>query len=75
MQAASDLRAASIREAVLAVDKPVGSTATGWGVKFSQAGQNERADPFLMQWQGGELVTVFPASAAVAPVKAVLGTA
>ncbi|MBB5695336.1 ABC transporter substrate-binding protein [Muricoccus pecuniae] len=75
MQAASDLRAAAIREAVLAVDKPVGSTATGWGAKFNQAGQNERADPFLMQWQGGELVTVFPASAAMAPVKPVLGTA
>lgn len=73
MAAAKDLRAATIREAVLAVDKPAGSTPTGWGAKFAQTGQNERVDPFLMQWQGGELVTVFPAKAAVAPLKPVLG--
>ena len=74
MEAAKDLSAGAIRTAVLAVDKPAGSTATGWGAKFSEAGQNERADPFLMQWQGGELVTVFPKKAAVKELKAVLGT-
>jgi len=75
MEAAKDLSAAALRTAVLAVDKPVGSTATGWGVKFNEAGQNERADPFLMQWQGGELVTVFPQKAAVKELKPVLGAA
>jgi branched-chain amino acid transport system substrate-binding protein len=75
MAAAKDLTSASLRAAVLAVDKPMGSTATGWGAKFNEAGQNERVDPFLMQWQSGELVTVFPAKAAVAPLKAVLGAA
>ncbi len=39
----------------------MGQTPTGWGAKFSEQGQNTRAVPFLMQWQGGELVTVFPA--------------
>jgi branched-chain amino acid transport system substrate-binding protein len=75
MAAAKDLTSASLRTAVLAVDKPLGSTPTGWGAKFNEAGQNERVDPFLMQWQSGELVTVFPAKAAVAPLKAVLGAA
>jgi branched-chain amino acid transport system substrate-binding protein len=30
--------------------------------------------PFLMQWQGGELVTVFPEDAAVAKMKVGIGT-
>lgn len=74
MEKAPDLKAASIRTAVLAVDVPVGGTATGWGAKFAESGQNSRAVPFLMQWQGGELVTVFPADAAVAKMKVGIGT-
>ena len=73
MAAAPDLKADSIRTAVMKVDIPVGATATGWGVKFSEAGQNTRATPFLMQWQGGELVTVFPADAAVTKMKTGIG--
>lgn len=71
---AKDLSADAIRAAVLAIDIPVGATATGWGAKFGENGQNTRAVPFLMQWQSGQLVTVHPAKAAVAPLKAVLGT-
>lgn len=74
MEKAPDLKAASIRTAVMAVDVPVGGTATGWGAKFAESGQNSRAVPFLMQWQGGELVTVFPADAAVAKMKVGIGT-
>jgi branched-chain amino acid transport system substrate-binding protein len=74
MAAAPDLKAASIRAAVMKVDVPVGGTATGWGAKFAESGQNSRAVPFLMQWQGGELVTVFPADAAVAKMKVGVGT-
>ncbi|PTM43358.1 ABC transporter substrate-binding protein [Bosea sp. 124] len=74
MEKAPDLKAASIRTAVMAVDIPVGGTATGWGAKFAESGQNGRAVPFLMQWQGGELVTVFPADAAVAKMKVGIGT-
>lgn len=74
MAASPDLKAASVRAAIMKVDIPVGGTATGWGVKFNEAGQNTRATPFLMQWQGGELVTVFPADAAVAKMKMGVGT-
>ncbi|KZE34412.1 ABC transporter substrate-binding protein [Chelatococcus daeguensis] len=73
MAAAKDLTAPAIREAVMAVDVTEGTTATGWGAKFNEAGQNERATPFLMQWQGGELLTVFPADAAVAEMKTGIG--
>ncbi|MEW6257085.1 MAG: ABC transporter substrate-binding protein [Pseudomonadota bacterium] len=72
--AAKDLKADSIRAEVMKVDIPVGQTPTGWGAKFSEQGQNTRAVPFLMQWQGGELVTVFPADAAVAKMKTGVGT-
>jgi branched-chain amino acid transport system substrate-binding protein len=74
MAAAPDLKAASIRAAVMKIDIPAGATATGWGAKFNEAGQNTRTNPFLMQWQGGELVTVFPAEAAVAKMKTGIGT-
>ncbi|MBB4019841.1 branched-chain amino acid transport system substrate-binding protein [Chelatococcus caeni] len=73
MASAKDLTAPAIREAVMAVDVAEGTTATGWGAKFNEAGQNERATPFLMQWQGGELLTVFPADAAVAEMKTGIG--
>ena len=73
MEKASDLKAASIRASVMKVDVQVGTTATGWGAKFAESGQNSRAVPFLMQWQGGELVTVFPADAAVAKMKVGIG--
>lgn len=73
MASAKDLSAPAIRESVLKIDMPIGSTASGWGMKFNDAGQNTRVKPFLMQWQGGELVTVFPASAAVAKMKTGLG--
>ncbi|WP_100964844.1 ABC transporter substrate-binding protein [Bosea sp. FBZP-16] len=74
MEKASDLKAASIRASVMKVDVPVGTTPTGWGAKFAESGQNSRAVPFLMQWQGGELVTVFPEDAAVAKMKVGIGT-
>lgn len=72
--AAKDLKADSIRAAVMAVDIPAGKTPTGWGAKFNENGQNTRVNPFLMQWQGGELVTVFPPEAAVAKMKIGVGT-
>lgn len=72
--AAKSPKADPIREQVLKVDIPEGGTPTGWGVKFSDQGQNTRAVPFLMQWQDGNLVTVFPADAAVAKMKVGVGT-
>jgi branched-chain amino acid transport system substrate-binding protein len=50
------------RAAVMSIDLPVGSTLNGWGVKFNAEGQNtnERVQHYMLQWQGGELVTVWP---------------
>jgi branched-chain amino acid transport system substrate-binding protein len=54
-----------IREAAMDTDIPLGKTATGWGVKFNEKGQNTRAEPFVTQWRDGKLVTVWPEDAAV----------
>lgn len=55
-----------IRAAALAYHKPEGSSAAGWGFQFGEDGQNKLASTNLMQWQGGKLVTVYPASVATA---------
>ncbi len=64
-----------IRAAVLATDVAAGTTATGWGVRFDERGQNTRARPVLLQWQGGRQVTVFPEQAAVAQPRGQMGGA
>jgi len=48
--------------AVMALDMPVGSMINGWGVKFSEVGQNanDRVQHYMLQWQNGQLVTVWP---------------
>src|SRR5712691_8006392 len=48
--------------AVMSIVLPVGSTMNGWGVKFSETGQNanERVQHYMLQWQNGQLVTVWP---------------
>jgi hypothetical protein len=40
----------------------VGSMINGWGVKFDASGQNsnERVQHYMLQWQNGQLVTVWP---------------
>ena len=50
------------RAAVLAMDLPIGSTVNGWGVKFDETGQNSnaRVQHYMLQWQNGSLVTVWP---------------
>jgi branched-chain amino acid transport system substrate-binding protein len=50
------------RDAVMSLDLPVGSMINGWGVKFNQEGQNgnERVQHYMLQWQNGQLVTVWP---------------
>jgi branched-chain amino acid transport system substrate-binding protein len=50
------------RAAVMAMDLPVGSSVNGWGAKFAESGQNanERVQHYMLQWQNGELVTVWP---------------
>ena len=43
----------------------------GWGVKFRDDGQNtlERVQHYMLQWQDGRLVTVWPERFAVASAK------
>jgi branched-chain amino acid transport system substrate-binding protein len=50
------------RAAVMAMDLPVGTAINGWGVKFDENGQNDnaRVQHYMLQWQGGQLVTVWP---------------
>jgi branched-chain amino acid transport system substrate-binding protein len=45
------------------LDKPIGSYATGFGVRFDQNYQNTRALPVVAQWQNGKIVTVYPIEA------------
>lgn len=49
-----------VREAALSLDIPNDHTINGWGVKFSQDGQNTRSFALVMQWQNQKLVTIAP---------------
>jgi len=56
-----------IREALVATDMPGDTTIMPWKrVKFDEMGQNNDADPVLLQYVGGKFVTIFPPQAAVA---------
>jgi branched-chain amino acid transport system substrate-binding protein len=56
-----------IREALVATDTPAEQTIMPWKrVKFDETGQNNDADPVLLQYVGGKFVTIFPLQAAVA---------
>jgi branched-chain amino acid transport system substrate-binding protein len=61
-----NMEAMKFRQTAAAFELKTGSTASGWGVKFDEGGQNTLADPFVMEWKGGKLVTVWPEGAAVA---------
>ncbi|MFN3614040.1 MAG: ABC transporter substrate-binding protein [Rubrimonas sp.] len=58
----------AIRAAVSAIDIPVGETAAGYGVKFGENNQNERAAMMGLQWRDGRLVTVYPPEAAAVDI-------
>ncbi|WP_149540343.1 ABC transporter substrate-binding protein [Siccirubricoccus phaeus] len=73
MQRAGSLDKDRLRTALLSSDIAEGSTPSGWGARFDEKGQNQRARPSLLQWQGGRLVTVAPAEAAVAALQGRLG--
>ena len=56
-----------IREALVATDMPGEATIMPWKrVKFEEMGQNNDADPVLLQYVGKKFVTIFPPQAAVA---------
>jgi branched-chain amino acid transport system substrate-binding protein len=55
-----------IRDALAATDIPGEQTIMPWKrIKFDEAGQNNDADPVLVQYVGGKFVTIFPQQAAV----------
>ncbi len=64
IKAAGSIDLEKIRAAAAKLDKPEGSYATGFGVKFDKTFQNLRAFPNTAQWQSGKMVTVFPKQAA-----------
>jgi branched-chain amino acid transport system substrate-binding protein len=56
-----------IRDALAATDMPGEQTIMPWKrVKFDESGQNNDADPVLLQYLGDKFVTIFPPQAAVA---------
>ena len=66
IKAAGSIDVEKIRAAAAKLDKPEGTYATGFGVKFDKNFQNLRASPNTAQWQSGKMVTVFPKQAAPA---------
>jgi branched-chain amino acid transport system substrate-binding protein len=56
-----------IREALVATDMPGDVTIMPWKrIKFDEMGQNNDADPVLLQYIGGKFVTIYPPQAAIA---------
>jgi branched-chain amino acid transport system substrate-binding protein len=56
-----------IREALVATDIPGDITIMPWRrIKFDAMGQNNDADPVLLQYVGGKFVTIYPPQAAIA---------
>jgi branched-chain amino acid transport system substrate-binding protein len=56
-----------IREALVATDIAGEQTIMPWKrIKFDDLGQNNDADPVLLQYIGGKFVTIYPPQAAVA---------
>jgi branched-chain amino acid transport system substrate-binding protein len=64
---AKSVEGEKIREALAATNIPGESTIMPWqSVKFGPDGQNDGADPVLLQYAGGsKFVTIFPEAAAV----------
>lgn len=67
---AGSLEGEKIRAALAATDLPGERTIMPWKrVKFDETGQNNDADPVLLQWTGDKFVTIFPAQVAIAVAK------
>lgn len=70
LQRAASTDGAKLRAALAATDVPGQRTIMPWKrLKFGADGQNVDADPVLIQYLGGQFVTVFPAGAAVQAAK------
>lgn len=66
IQAAGSTDYEKVIKAAAAMDKPMGTYETGYGVKFDKTMQNIRALPLIAQWQSGVVRAVYPAEAAPA---------
>jgi branched-chain amino acid transport system substrate-binding protein len=56
-----------IRDALAATDISGGQTIMPWRrIKFDETGQNNDADPVLLQYVGRKFVTIYPQQAAIA---------
>ena len=55
---------ASVAAVLPEIQFPLRTYETGFGVAFDENKQNQLAHPTVIQWQGGQQVTVFPAAAA-----------
>jgi branched-chain amino acid transport system substrate-binding protein len=56
-----------IRDALATTDISGERTIMPWKrIKFDERGQNNDADPVLLQYVGGKFVTIFPQQAAIA---------
>lgn len=61
LPAAGSMDAEKIRQAALSMDKPVGSSIVGWGLKFDPRTQNNtRAFPTYDQWQDRQIRSIGP---------------
>lgn len=58
----------SIRDAAAAMDVPLNSLPNGFGVLFNEDFDNERTPFTVIQYQGGQQVTVYPPEAAAAEI-------
>ena len=65
LKAAGSTDMEKVRAAAAKLDKPLNTYASGFGAKFDKNFQNVRAQFTTSQWQGGKMVTVFPAEAVV----------
>lgn len=55
----------AFREAARAMSLPPASTTAGWGYEMDEHNQNKRGQMYVMQWNDGELQTVWPPEAAI----------
>lgn len=49
-----------IRDVVMSLDAPIGSTVMGYGIKFPADGWGQRVSCIIGQWQNGKQVVVWP---------------
>ena len=71
IKAAGSTEFEKVIKAAAAMDKPLGTYETGYGVKFDKNMQNTRALPVIAQWQDGQVKAIYPAEAAASGVKPV----